>query len=84
MSEGDPNDGKSWAWALKEMRELWEWWTVTRPAKLLEEQNALMAWYESKGATGLWQKYDKLEESIAADDEANLIRLMKVRRYLWT
>ncbi len=43
--EGDPNDGESWAWALREMRQLWAWWTVTRPERDAEADRRLMAWH---------------------------------------
>lgn len=44
--EGDPNDKNSWAWALAEMRLLWEWWTIDRPAREARYDWALHAWSE--------------------------------------
>lgn len=43
-ADGDPDDGQSWAWALREMRELWDWWTVRRPEREAEYWRRLHAW----------------------------------------
>jgi hypothetical protein len=46
--EGDPSDGKSWAWALGEMQTLWTWWTVERPAREKRFDAAVDAWSASR------------------------------------
>lgn len=105
-AEGDPNDGQSWAWALKEMQGLWDWWTVQRPARLAKEDAAMAAWSLAAGpmvfapvadnlsemthpeaksySKDLLWLTDELERAGEAEDEAMLIRLMKIRGYLWT
>lgn len=47
-ADGDPRDGRSWAWALAEMRALWTWWTVDRPAREAEYARRLDAWDRSR------------------------------------
>lgn len=106
-AEGDPNDGKSWAWALKEMQTLWHWWTVERPARVKLEEDTLHAWAERRGplqfkeipgtnlsemlpgnqdeeTERLWKLHNTVEAENDAQDEAMLIRLIKLRPYLWT
>lgn len=106
----DPTDGKSWAWALSEIRDLWQWWTVDRAKQRKEEDDALTAWHDAMEAAGgvtwtpcadnanlsqmhmarteeterLAERHRELETRNDLEDERNLIRLMRVRKYLWT
>ncbi len=118
--DGDPNDGKSWAWALKEMEELWHWWTVARFEREAEADRRLDLWvaldkrdvdaysklhgtgWETEGLVGCyrwrpeehyeqpdteaaWEATRELDDR-ALDAEATemLVRLAKVRQYMWT
>lgn len=100
---GDPTDGRSWAWALSEMRDLWDWWTVRRPAREAEYERRLTVWgdmhrrdnpgsawltnthQDTKETQAAWDSLNEMNDDIRDDeDDAMLIRLMKVRRYLWT
>lgn len=119
-AEGDPADGKSWAWGLSEMQALWHWWTVDRPAREAEYDRRLSAWstLHDRDRTGYasahpdWQRTDnphlvryslpaefvepedtqaawaalrEIDDEVRdAEDDAMLIRLVKIRHYLWT
>lgn len=96
-ADGDPTDGKSWAWALNEMRELWHWWTVLRPAREAEYDRRLHEWSVLRGPLGdtaraetteakaAWVKLQEMDEEVRdGEDIAMLQRLMKVSPYLWT
>ncbi len=44
-AEGDPKEVDSWAWALAEMKDLYDWWKIVRPERELEHDKRLMAWH---------------------------------------
>jgi hypothetical protein len=90
---GDPIDGESWAWALAEMRRLWDWWTIARPERIKEYDRRLSDWSnicdergrKSPEAKAAWDALNELDESITdLEDDEMLHALIRVRRYLWT
>jgi hypothetical protein len=114
-ADGNPTDGQSWAWALAEMRDLWDWWTVRRPARDAEYERRLHlscglrdrdrvaykafcpGWDDSPfssfppdyshpadTAAANAALKELSDEITTAEDDAMLMRLMKLRSYLWT
>ena len=86
--EGDPTDGKSWAWALDEIMALYTWWMYKRPAREIEYDRRLSEWSEERFTDGpygpKWDALRELDDRRDVEDEEMLHRLIKVRQYLWT
>lgn len=91
--EGDLDDPDSWAFALQEMRDLWHWWTVERPAREAEYERRLDRWYRlrfeqdaSEEVVDLASKMlRKMDDEIrSAEDDEMLHRLINIRTALWT
>lgn len=81
-----------------EMKAIYKWWNKDR-AKMEEKADlAIRKWHDayteeggfdrtknlSKRANRLSDEHQRLEDLIVATDEDMLIRLMKIRRFLWT
>lgn len=59
------------------IKALYDWWTVERPARKEPEATG--------GYTREWgDRYREFEESCDAEDDEMLIKLIKLRGYLWT
>lgn len=85
--------------SAKETKELYLWWTDVRPSRIdpydkyKEELNkfgesiyklTVKDIKKAKKVNAIFKKIGKLEEQYDKEDETMLIRLMKVRRSLWT
>lgn len=82
--------------SAKEVKELYLWWTEARPSRIdpydnyEEERDKLsgsilnMDGKNKKKMMALYKKIGKLEDQYEKEDETMLIRLMKVRKSLWT
>lgn len=82
--------------SAKEVKELYLWWTETRPSRIdpydkyEEERDKFsgsilnMDGKNKKKMLALYKKIGKLEDQYEKEDDAMLIRLMNVRRNLWT
>lgn len=66
---------------VKEMDAIYRWWTIDRPRRPDPTQSVFVAEGQTTEAA---LKSHEMEESQHAEDEAMLIRLMKIRRDLWT
>lgn len=62
---------------------IYRWWKHERPADLSARQDSLMKWYRSKGEAA-YAEFRRLEEKVLSDEESMLLRLMAIRRTLWT
>jgi hypothetical protein len=75
---------------LLEAKALYEYWTITRKDQHRERDALLHDWYEHrredkiKGDTTRWDKLQEVEEVFYKMEEEMTIRLMKIRRSLWT
>jgi hypothetical protein len=88
-----------------ELRALYHWWTVERPAKRQHEADLLTQWAAARPSTTfdpavdglsrmnfhhtpesdrLFQEHMAVEAANDAEDEAMLIRLVKIRGSMWT
>lgn len=68
-----------------EIEDLYLWWKYERPARASVDE--LYPWWECENEEDkkvIRLKYDNLEGQYEEEDEANLIRLIKVRKGLWT
>ena len=82
--------------SAKEIKNLYLWWTEVRPSRIdpydkyEEELDELsgslnnMPEKNKKKLINLYKKIAKLEDQYEKEDDAMLIRLMNVRRNLWT
>lgn len=82
--------------SAKEIKNLYLWWTEVRPSRIdpydkyEEELDELsgslnnMPEKNKKKLINLYKKIGKLEDQYEKEDDAMLIRLMNVRRNLWT
>lgn len=81
VEQEKPFEVLNWDWneeqsqAGKEIRALYDWWKVRRPAKLKELETLMVSNYERYKIEN--DELDKVENDM-------LIRLIKVRRFLWT
>lgn len=88
-----PFEHCDWDWnpehqhAANEIKELYDWWMVGRLAEEKAMSAALTEWAENRhtfsGET-LNNKYRQMESAFNQKDTEQLIRLMKIREYLWT
>jgi hypothetical protein len=85
---------------LKDVKDdclrIYKWWTVERPAKLIEidglleeafgrTQRAVVATPESVASRNeKAELVNRTQEALKAEEQANLIRLIELRAYLWT
>lgn len=80
---------KDWKWeeghvqAAKEIRGLYRWWKVDR-ARQHNDYQKLVSEAIKEGRNDKWDKEHKGKYRLEQVDEDNLIRLIKVRNYLWT
>lgn len=65
---------------VDEINDLYLWWTATRRA---EWKNVEKLWDESRDVATRENAYD-IEEKLHEKDTEQLIRLMKIRRSMWT
>lgn len=75
--------------ALNEAKAIYHWWTVERKLELEKDSKLLHSWSEAKKSMDPNTKelWDKLQESGKVQEEKideMLIRLLKIRRNLWT
>ena len=82
--------------SAKEVKELYLWWTETRPSRIdpydkyeeeldkLRRPLGTMLEKDKKKLNNLYKNIGKLEDQYEKEDDTMLIRLMKVRRNLWT
>jgi hypothetical protein len=108
VNETDPEFGKPTYQALKaqEILNLYQWWTVTRPARpdpyessgwmayceaSREANGGKLSWSGSKDNAKLkkmskdaHKKLNKMEAAYDKEDEEMLIKLIKIRKNLWT
>lgn len=80
------------ALSAREMKELYEWWTIKRPNRLdpysdvTDEELDKMFDFNNRGDEQRQKSIERynIEEQYEQEDEAMLIRLIKVRRSMWT
>lgn len=84
--------------AWTEMKTIYRWWNKDRAKMEEEADRAIRKWHDvytkeggfdrtknlSKRANRLSDEHQRLEDLIVATDEDMLVRLMKIRRFLWT
>lgn len=87
----DPDWGKPTpqAKAAAKMLDLYRWWTEDRPSR--PDPMEASGWAElhdkdvgDKAKRAALKKLNKIEEDYEAEDERMLVRLIKLRRSLWT
>lgn len=75
---------------LTEMKALYHYWTVARKEQLREQERLLQDWAKHRAQDKKnndktrWHAMNKAEEDFYEIEEEMLIRLMKIRRGLWT
>ena len=94
LVDDETGEPTSQAIAAKEQFELYNWWTVTRPARKdpyeYETVAANLDWdeflYKKQTPEDIArrQRGFELEEQYSKEDDDMLIRLVKIRRNLWT
>jgi hypothetical protein len=70
-----------------EIKDLYDWWMNRRAKEHELRTEKLHRWYEHRGTPDgptLHEELNRYEEELDQKDENNLIRLMKIRKYLWT
>lgn len=68
-----------------EIESLYNWWKFERQKKIDSIAERFSVEYQARGLTNLAQSLLDEETAIyEKEDEENLIRLMKIRRILWT
>lgn len=90
-------DDTNWTWNEdhkkidKELKYLHKWWTVTRSARVNKaREQALLIHKEvydpqkNKRYWALLEKSSEIDSRWDQEDQANLHRLVELRRYLWT
>lgn len=78
---------KAQAEHLREVKVLYEYWTVHRKAKLKKRIELLRDWSKNKKNDHdqvRWNALKQIEKEIDAEEEEMLIRLIKIRKGLWT
>lgn len=92
----DWNGTKQHKHAWSEMKVIYKWWNKTRPATEEKVENLLHRWSDAFDKDGgfnkprspktskLSDKMYKLENLIDATDEEMLIRLARIRLFMWT
>ena len=69
----------------RELCDLYEWWTVTRPQRQKAMEKAMYAWNPDDHATDSYLDLaNKLEDEYTAEETEMLIRLVKIRNAMWT
>lgn len=91
MNKKDPLWGKPTpqAKAASKMLELYRWWTEARPSRPdpMEASGWSEHWekkFEDKNKRAASKKLQRIEEANDAEDEKMLVRLVKLRKSLWT
>ena len=72
---------------LMEAKELYQYWTVKRKVDLNKRRDLLLDWSRNKDKDGnqkRWNALRKAEDDFDKEEEEMLIRLIKIRRSLWT
>ena len=95
LRKNDKRKGKltSQAISAQKVRELYEWWTITRPNR--PEPSVVAKYNEIVGDTifdgklsakkrACLTKINKIEERYEQEDTDKLIELIKIRREIWT
>jgi hypothetical protein len=87
-------DVVNWEWndvhsnIAKELRDLYQWWTVDRQKEAdaiwVHDNNKEWADMTPEERHESSLRGQAREDAFEAKQEANLIRLIKIRRYLWT
>jgi hypothetical protein len=81
-NECDPDENQA------EALEIYRWWTIERTAKHKHDEVWLMKLFGDVHnpdlSLGTAKEYHDYEDQLDKDDDDMLIRLMKIRRYLWT
>lgn len=75
-----------------EIHELHNWWNVERPKEIKAKDDALHLWYERKHkekifdeeTERLWKEHLAIDEAFLDKETEMLIRLIKIRKSLWT
>lgn len=72
-----------------EMQALHHYWNIDRPRKLKDAENILSTWHEAKMTNRpdqeiWWKKLNEIEAYNAAQEEEMILRLIKIRKWLWT
>jgi hypothetical protein len=88
----DNQDGVAQRAAYFEILALHDYWTVERNDLQTERDATLSKWCEvrqehdkdSADASFLWEKMGTLEKKITAREDEMLVRLLKIRGFLWT
>jgi len=77
----DDSDMENWDAAYKEMRELYQWWTIDRPAawKEYNEYEIPRPW--TKDDLNSW---DEWENRLDEKDDEMIKRLVDIRGFLWS
>ena len=75
--------------AQMEMKALYQYWTMERNAVASAKDVALSKWYNTTLKTGqkeeeLYQEYTQLEREFQDREDEMCMRLLKIRKYLWT
>lgn len=90
MSKKDPLWGKPTPQAKSavKMLELYKWWTEERPVRPdpMEASGWSACWEgdDEKAKQAASKRLHKMEEEQEREDERMLVRLIKIRRHLWT
>lgn len=69
------------------IRDIYEWWHIRRPERVKRQGESLRAWSRNRRTTDgdrLFAEHRRLEADGEAEDEAMMIRLIKLRGHLWT
>lgn len=72
---------------LKEVKILYEYWTVHRKVKLKKRVQLLLDWSHNKKLDVdriRWDALKAIEKEIDEEEEEMLVRLIKIRKGLWT
>jgi hypothetical protein len=75
--------------ALIEARAIYHWWTVERHETSAHRDEVQDQWWKARKAKDpkkeeYWLKLKKFDADIEAKEEEMIVRLMKIRRGLWT
>jgi len=86
-------ESDQWYKAYLEIKELYNYWKIDRAIKEKEEQDSLSAWYEkfkdyknrnNVECDKLSDEHRKLEVEFEEKETEMLLRLIKVRKFMWT
>lgn len=83
----EENDAHAQAEHLREVKIIYEYWTIYRKEKLKKRISLLHDWSVNKKNDHddvRWNALKEIEKEIDAEEEKMLIRLIKIRKGLWT